>query len=223
MREELQAYLDGEIALEELPEELRGKARTWQEILSIVRAESPAEVPADLASRVMESIGSEAPARAEGRPAETVSAEAGEEARPGWRTAVEWLVRPRTIRVSPLAGALATAALVLVFVLAGGLGEAPQGPPEAARVYVQFSVEAPEARSVAVAGDFTGWTPRQVLQDVDGDGVWTGRVPLQPGVHEYMYVIDGERWVTDPRAERYVDDGFGNRNAVLAVAPATGT
>jgi hypothetical protein len=49
--------------------------------------------------------------------------------------------------------------------------------------------------------------------------VWTGRVPLQPGVHQYMFVIDGTEWVTDPGAERWSDDGFGNRNAVLAVAP----
>ena len=28
---------------------------------------------------------------------------------------------------------------------------------------------------------------------------------------------DGSEWQTDPRADRYQDDGFGNRNAVLAV------
>jgi hypothetical protein len=34
-----------------------------------------------------------------------------------------------------------------------------------------------------------------------------------------MFVVDGEVWVTDPRAERYVDDGFGMRNALIAVQP----
>jgi len=43
-------------------------------------------------------------------------------------------------------------------------------------------------------------------------------VPVLPGVHEYMFIVNGDTWVTDPRADRYVDDGFGNRNAVLAVA-----
>ncbi len=48
-------------------------------------------------------------------------------------------------------------------------------------------------------------------------GIWTGRIPITPGLHEYMFVIDGTDWVTDPRAQRYSDDGFGNRNAILAV------
>ena len=46
-------------------------------------------------------------------------------------------------------------------------------------------------------------------------------MPIQPGVHKYMFVIDGTEWVTDPDAERYAEDGFGNRNAVLAVTPVT--
>jgi 1,4-alpha-glucan branching enzyme len=85
-------------------------------------------------------------------------------------------------------------------------------------VYVQFMLDAPGASSVSVAGDFSEWEPSFTLEDVDGDGVWTGRVPVQPGVHTYMFLIDGTEWRTDPRADRYRDDGFGNRNAVLAVA-----
>lgn len=88
-------------------------------------------------------------------------------------------------------------------------------------VYVQFVLEAPGANSVAVAGDFSEWEPEYTLEDVDGDGVWTGRVPVRPGVHSYMFLIDGTEWQTDPRAERYSDDGFGNRNAVLAVTAGT--
>jgi 1,4-alpha-glucan branching enzyme len=85
-------------------------------------------------------------------------------------------------------------------------------------VYVQFVLDAPGAVSVAVSGDFNEWDRgAHRLDDPDGDGVWTGRVPVRPGIHEYMFVIDGERWVTDPGAQRYADDGFGNRNAVLAV------
>jgi hypothetical protein len=33
-----------------------------------------------------------------------------------------------------------------------------------------------------------------------------------------MFVVDGEKWITDPQADRYVDDGFGMRNAVLSIA-----
>jgi 1,4-alpha-glucan branching enzyme len=84
-------------------------------------------------------------------------------------------------------------------------------------VIVEFRMAAPGARSVALAGDFTKWSPDHRLEDLNGDGVWTARVAIPPGVHTYMFVIDGSAWVTDPHAERYLDDGFGNRNAVLAV------
>jgi 1,4-alpha-glucan branching enzyme len=74
---------------------------------------------------------------------------------------------------------------------------------------------------VAVTGDFDGWSASNVLADPDGDGVWTGRVPVRPGVHAYMFLVDGSSWVTDPRADRYAEDGFGNRNAILAVTEPT--
>jgi 1,4-alpha-glucan branching enzyme len=88
------------------------------------------------------------------------------------------------------------------------------------QVYVQFVLSAPQAQSVAVSGDFNNWQQDGIaLRDQDGDGVWTGLVALRPGLHKYMFLIDGEQWVTDPRAERYVDDGFGGRNALITVAP----
>src|SRR5690606_32428185 len=99
----------------------------------------------------------------------------------------------------------------------------PDAPPtaraESGAVYVQFVMSAPGARSVALAGDFNEWTPSVALEDPDGDGVWTGRVALEAGVHEYMFVIDGTEWRPDPNALSYTDDGFGRRNSVLAVAP----
>jgi hypothetical protein len=37
-----------------------------------------------------------------------------------------------------------------------------------------------------------------------------------------MFVVDGERWVPDPLAGRYVDDGFGagRENSLMIVRPA---
>ena len=136
--------------------------------------------------------------------------------------ALDWLVRPASVRVSPLAAGLVAAALAALLVLpsrgpAPGDGTPLAGGDEAV-VYVQFVLDAPGATSVAVAGDFSAWEPSFTLDDADGDGVWSGRVPVEPGVHTYMFLIDGTQWQTDPRAERYRDDGFGNRNAVLAVA-----
>ncbi len=115
---------------------------------------------------------------------------------------------------------MAAAAVAVVALLPDGAPVSPEpGPVAVTEILVQFSLEAPGATTVAVAGDFSGWASDFVLEDADGDGIWTGRIPITPGLHKYMFVIDGTDWVTDPGAQRYADDGFGNRNAVLAVAP----
>ena len=115
---------------------------------------------------------------------------------------------------------MAAAAVAVVVLMPNGTPvERPLGPVVVTEILVEFSLEAPGATTVAVAGDFSGWESDFVLEDADGDGTWTGRVPITPGLHKYMFVIDGTDWVTDPGAQRYSDDGFGNRNAVLAVSP----
>ncbi len=207
MRAELQAYLDGELALAELPVELRSEAERWERLLADVRALGPEQAPADLEFRIRRAL-----PRTQRRSAV--------------RRAAEWAVRPRSVRVSPLAGLAAAAALAFIVLLPRSEAPAPgsepaTGPAAVATIYVQFMLEAPSAQSVAVAGDFNSWSPELALTDPDGDGIWTGRVALRPGVHQYMFVIDGSQWLTDPEAGRYVDDGFGNRNAVLVIpAPA---
>ncbi len=85
---------------------------------------------------------------------------------------------------------------------------------------VQFSLRLADqqAHTVAIAGDFNGWNPQSnLLEDVEGDGIWTGTLKLEPGRYEYMFVIDGEKWLPDPNAFRYVKDGFGNKNAILEI------
>lgn len=197
--------------VDQVPKDRRPTAddESWERMIAAFRQSAPRSsgAPPWLETRVMAEI--------EALPEEGPVARA-------W----SWLVRPAPIRVPPLAGLALAAALALVIVLPGRRGPAtPDDPLQTAGtdgneavVYVQFVLEAPTATSVAVAGDFSEWEPAFTLEDVDGDGVWTGRVPVQPGVHTYMFLIDGTQWQTDPRAERYADDGFGGRNAVLAVA-----
>lgn len=235
MRDELRAYLDGELEPGDLPPELREEARAWEALFGDVRAAGPEGAPEGLEAEVMEEIRAIGP---RGAPAEGGEAPDQQPA-PAWRRAVRWLLEPRPVPVPPAAVVATAAAALLIWLWPGGErpgGPSPvdtspaattvtdQSPAGAARVYVEFVMEAPDASSVAVAGDFNGWEPRHQLSDPDGDGVWSGRVPLRPGVHEYMFVIDGSRWVTDPNAQRYSDDGFGHRNAVLAIAsPRRGT
>lgn len=205
MNDDIRRYLDEEIGLDDLGGDVRGEAQAWERLLVAFRSEAAdAPPPPWLEERVMAEI--------------RTLPEPGALAR-----ALAWMVRPLSIRVPPLAAGLAAAAVVTLALWPGrGAPEPDASGPAATVVYVQFELKAPGARSVAVGGDFDGWSGANVLEDPDGDGVWTGRVAVQPGLHTYMFLVDGSDWVTDPEANRYTDDGFGNRNAVLAVAaPAT--
>ncbi len=62
--------------------------------------------------------------------------------------------------------------------------------------YVVFKIYAPEAREVAVAGDFNGWNKYDFLQK-DENGYWTGKFKIKPGVYQYKFIVDG-RWTLDP-------------------------
>ena len=87
-----------------------------------------------------------------------------------------------------------------------------------AQVEVTFTISGIEAKSIAVAGDFNGWnTSTNQLEDPEGDGIWTGKIYLKPGRYEYMLVVDDSKWITDPNAKVYTNDGFGSKNAVLYI------
>lgn len=87
---------------------------------------------------------------------------------------------------------------------------------EAGSVWIRFVFIDPEAEQLAVAGDFTGWEPMTLTREQVGDRqVWTGMIQVPRGEHHYMFIRNGEEWVTDPFAEITRDDGFGNENAVL--------
>lgn len=102
----------------------------------------------------------------------------------------------------------------------GSVAEAGRSvvPPPTDTVLVRFVLEAADASSVSVAGDFSDWEPIPLVPHARaGERVWTGVLSLPRGEHRYMFVIDGSRWVTDPMASAYWDDGFGNRNAILSL------
>lgn len=85
-------------------------------------------------------------------------------------------------------------------------------------VWIRFMYTASEADSVSVAGDFSQWDPVPLSpRSVNGETVWTGLVPVSRGEHEYQFLINGERWVTDPLAPVKRSDGFGAKNAVLKI------
>ena len=85
---------------------------------------------------------------------------------------------------------------------------------------VRFALARPEAASVTIAGNFNDWsTSSHPMSRMGSTSPWTAVVPLPPGEHLYMFVVNGTEWVSPPLAEDYVDDGFGARNGVVVVRP----
>jgi hypothetical protein len=135
-----------------------------------------------------------------------------------------WLVNPHVFRVRPALAAAAMVVLVVAGVLGGSLRERAPAATESAAlpstILVRFELVAPTADRVSLAGSFNDWLPDGVQLTKNPDtGVWTGTVPLRPGEHQYMFVIDGAEWIPDPDAHAQVDDGFGQTNSVIVVGP----
>ena len=204
--------LDGELSLAELPAQLRAEG---EQALRLIRGvdRAPVTLPATLDARVMA----------------TVRRHAASPVRRAWRR----LTAPRDVelrlRVRPWtvwAGALAAAAAAAVVLLVSR-APAPSSPPRDAglparvasydSVYVRFVLYAPGAQRVTVAGTFNQWDQNAApLRPAGTNGVWATTLAVPIGQHQYAFIVDGERWVADPRAPA-VDDGFGRRNSVVAV------
>jgi hypothetical protein len=145
-----------------------------------------------------------------------------------WR----WMIRPRTVSVSPL-GVLALAAGLAGIVALAARGtdvgirtvEAPSAalaPAEQSEQMMEFVFVAPSASSVAIVGDFNDWEEGgSPLRRVSEQGVWVITIPLAPGRYHYTFVVDGTTWVADPLAPRTLEDDFGRPNSVITVGDAT--
>jgi 1,4-alpha-glucan branching enzyme len=48
------------------------------------------------------------------------------------------------------------------------------------------------------------------------DGSWTATVPLEPGVHEYRFLVDGQ-WRDDETCRSRKPNAFGAQNCVREV------
>lgn len=111
--------------------------------------------------------------------------------------------------------------LIPFFVLLGILaGCAPSlRGPEATDNGVRFTLLAPGAKSVALAGSFNRWSAdSDRLSGPDEKGVWSLIKPLPPGRYEYRYIVNNRDWILDPEAPS-VDDGLGERNSTVIVSP----
>lgn len=213
----IQKVLDGDLPRESLGPAERAELDAYEQAFDHALAGVRVEPAPDVSARVMAHVAALPRHRAP---------------EPAWRRALDWFWAPRPVAVRPAWG-LAAAALAAVVVIPGLDGGPPAAPspddsPVAtgvadaadnlaadAPVFVHFRLDAADARTVQLAADFTGWEPRYDLTEAV-PGVWTVIVPVTSGVHQYAFVVNGERWVPDPLAPA-VDDGFGGTNSRLDV------
>ncbi len=158
------------------------------------------------------------------------------------RDAVHWLLTPRPWHVPPAAPLGAVFGVMLLVVVLGlgapermqvdrvtfvGSDDPAQVPVsslaledvEGGRTLVVFTVRAEDARDVALIGSFNNWRDQGfAMRPAENQhGLWTIAVPLEQGRYEYAFLLNGERFMDDPQALLFKDDGFGNRNSVIIV------
>jgi hypothetical protein len=141
--------------------------------------------------------------------------------------------RLRTVSVRPLSWGLLAAATALFAVLgvahtitqldraAKPLVAAllPASRKVAPPQRVQFVLVAPDAKKVAVVGDFNGWDASHAQYQAQhrGGGVWSVTAPVPVGHHRYSFIVDDSVWVADPYAPRVKDNDFGVAKSALVV------
>jgi 1,4-alpha-glucan branching enzyme len=82
---------------------------------------------------------------------------------------------------------------------------------------VNFFCFAPEARRVAIVGDFNDWQPDVNPMIRQPDGSWHIVVALNHGHHHYQFIVDG-RPMLDPRATGIARNESNDRVSLIAIS-----
>ena len=86
---------------------------------------------------------------------------------------------------------------------------------------VVFTINAPEAKDVFVAGDFNGWKTDDTSRMESGDGAWQKRLNLKSGKYRYRFVIDG-KWTDDPANELREINPYGETDSLIEISQNKG-
>jgi len=81
-----------------------------------------------------------------------------------------------------------------------------------------FQFSEPDANNVLLVGDFTQWDQQPIALKRQKDGVWKATVALEPGTHEYRFLVDGQ-WRDDMQCCERRANPFGGQNCIRDVSP----
>ena len=75
-----------------------------------------------------------------------------------------------------------------------------------------------QVASAALAGEFNDWSVTDTPMHLLKTGVLSVSVTLDAGrEYAFRYVLNGQHWVNDPEADKYVCNEFGEENSVIVV------
>jgi serine/threonine protein kinase len=82
---------------------------------------------------------------------------------------------------------------------------------------VEFTLKAPNASEVFVAGQFNNWSTTATPMHKQPNGEWIASLQLAPGRYEYKYIVD-DTWRDDPDNPDRVPNDQGSFNSVVTIA-----
>lgn len=80
-----------------------------------------------------------------------------------------------------------------------------------------FTLNAPEAKEVSLAGSFNDWNSKNMLLKKGKDNKWNRELTLKPGRYEYKFVVDGN-WISDPSNKNRVANSLGTDNSIIEIS-----
>lgn len=79
-----------------------------------------------------------------------------------------------------------------------------------------FYLNAPQAKTVYVTGDFNNWTVDESLRMIKDNDQWKLTVPLKSGCYHYRFVVDGI-WQEDPGNPKFEKNPFGELDSLIEI------
>jgi len=95
-------------------------------------------------------------------------------------------------------------------------GSGTKVAPKSAKKKTTFMLRAPEATEVFVAGSFNEWDQTANPLERDEEGMWACALLLEPGEHEYRFIVD-KVWWDDPLNLVRRQTEFGCENCIIIV------
>lgn len=82
---------------------------------------------------------------------------------------------------------------------------------------VNFICNAPQAKAVALVGDFNQWNPNANPMNQMPDRAWMLTLELKHGHHRYAFLVDGVLTL-DPKAQGIARNDQGERVSLIPVS-----